>query len=198
MSTDAARGRAYAGKNRIARATTELASLVQNPDLNAVFISNINEMYRDQLFAVAAVGMHVLCDEPLALNLADARAMIAECAKRGVLMGTNHHLLNAATYRAMRGAIAGGIGAAIRPCVPASVSAGASARPASSIRSGRRCQPQHHQAGRGRSARAVGRRARLCQRLASHAADGVRSLAIALATPETARVGLEIFIENNG
>ena len=31
--------------------------------------------------------------------------MVAECRKRGVVMGTNHHLRNAATHRAMREAI---------------------------------------------------------------------------------------------
>ncbi|HXE24112.1 MAG TPA: Gfo/Idh/MocA family oxidoreductase, partial [Roseiarcus sp.] len=38
----------------------------------------------------------------------DARAMVAECRKRGVVMGTNHHLRNAATHRAMREAIKAG------------------------------------------------------------------------------------------
>jgi 1,5-anhydro-D-fructose reductase (1,5-anhydro-D-mannitol-forming) len=47
----------------------------------------------------------VLCEKPLALTLADARAMVAECSRRGVILGTNHHLRNAATHRAMREAI---------------------------------------------------------------------------------------------
>ena len=34
--------------------------------------------------------------------------MVAECRKRGVVMGTNHHLRNAATHRAMRDAIKAG------------------------------------------------------------------------------------------
>jgi 1,5-anhydro-D-fructose reductase (1,5-anhydro-D-mannitol-forming) len=34
--------------------------------------------------------------------------MVAECQRQGVVMGTNHHLRNAATHRAMRGAIAEG------------------------------------------------------------------------------------------
>ena len=50
-------------------------------------------------------GKHVLCEKPLALTLADARAMVAACRERGVVMGTNHHLRNAATHRAMREAI---------------------------------------------------------------------------------------------
>ena len=73
--------------------------------MDAVYISTTNELHRDQVFAAAAAGKHVLCEKPLALTLADARAMVAECRKRGVVMGTNHHLRNAATHRAMREAI---------------------------------------------------------------------------------------------
>jgi 1,5-anhydro-D-fructose reductase (1,5-anhydro-D-mannitol-forming) len=62
-------------------------------------------LHRDQLFAAAKAGKHVLCEKPLALTLEDARAMVAECRDRGVVMGANHHLRNAATHRAMREAI---------------------------------------------------------------------------------------------
>ena len=61
-----------------------------------------------QVFAAAAAKKHVMCEKPLALTLADARAMVAECRRRNVVMGTNHHLRNAATHRAMRDAIAEG------------------------------------------------------------------------------------------
>ncbi len=46
--------------------------------------------------------------KPLALTLADARGMVEACADAGVVMGTNHHLRNAGTHRAMRQAIADG------------------------------------------------------------------------------------------
>lgn len=108
VSTDAARGAAYARAHGIGRATTELAALVESRDIDAVYISTTNELHRGQLFAAAAAGKHVLCEKPLALNLADARAMVAECHRRGVVMATNHHLRNAATLRAMREAIAQG------------------------------------------------------------------------------------------
>ena len=88
--------------------TTDLDALVEDKDIDAVYISTTNELHRDQLFAAAAAGKHVLCEKPLALTLADARAMVAECRKRGVVMGTNHHLRNAATHRAMRDAIKAG------------------------------------------------------------------------------------------
>jgi 1,5-anhydro-D-fructose reductase (1,5-anhydro-D-mannitol-forming) len=105
LSANAERAAAYAGKHAIARATTSLSELVDSQDVDAVYVSTTNELHRDQVFAAAAAGKHVLCEKPLALTLADARAMVAECRKRGVVMGTNHHLRNAATHRAMREAV---------------------------------------------------------------------------------------------
>ena len=101
-------GRRYAAKDTIAKSTTDLNALVEDKNIDAVYISTTNELHRDQVFAAAAAGKHVLCEKPLALSLADARAMVADCRKRGVVMGTNHHLRNAATHRAMRDAIKAG------------------------------------------------------------------------------------------
>ena len=108
LSSDASRGRSYAETHGIPRSTTDLAALVEASDIDAVYISTTNELHRDQVFAAAAAGKHVMCEKPLALTLADARAMVAECKRHGVVMGTNHHLRNAATHRTMRDAIAKG------------------------------------------------------------------------------------------
>ena len=108
MSADAGRAAQYAARHGIARSTTDLKALVEDKEVDAVYISTTNELHRDQALAAAAAGKHVLCEKPLALKLADARAMVAECRKRGVVMGTNHHLRNAATHRAMREAIKAG------------------------------------------------------------------------------------------
>jgi 1,5-anhydro-D-fructose reductase (1,5-anhydro-D-mannitol-forming) len=108
MSSNADRAAQYASKHDIGKATTELNALVEDKNVDAVYVSTTNELHRDQVFAAAAAGKHVLCEKPLALTLNDARAMAAECRKRGVVMGTNHHLRNAATHRAMREAIKAG------------------------------------------------------------------------------------------
>jgi 1,5-anhydro-D-fructose reductase (1,5-anhydro-D-mannitol-forming) len=105
MSANADRAAKYAKQHGIAQTTTSLEDLVGARDIDAVYISTTNELHRGQVFAAAAAGKHVLCEKPLALTLTDARAMVAECRKRGVVMGTNHHLRHAATHRAMREAI---------------------------------------------------------------------------------------------
>lgn len=108
MSTSAGRGQAYAAENGIAKAVTDLDALVNDPAIDAVYISTTNELHRDQTLAAVRAGKHVLCEKPLALSLDDARAMVAAAREAGVVLATNHHLRNAATHRAIRDAIRAG------------------------------------------------------------------------------------------
>jgi len=108
MSTDPARGQQYAQANAIPKSYNTIEALLADPAIGAVYISTTNELHKAQTLAAAAAGKHVLCEKPLALSVADAREMVAACAKAGVVMATNHHLRNAATHRKMRELIAGG------------------------------------------------------------------------------------------
>ncbi|MEO1092199.1 MAG: Gfo/Idh/MocA family oxidoreductase [Pseudomonadota bacterium] len=108
MSTDAERGRSYAERHGIARSTTSLTDLVADPSIDAVYVSTTNERHKEQALAAIGAGKHVLCEKPLALNLADAREMVDAARARGVVFATNHHLRNAASHRAVRQAIKDG------------------------------------------------------------------------------------------
>jgi 1,5-anhydro-D-fructose reductase (1,5-anhydro-D-mannitol-forming) len=108
MSTNAERGKAYAAEQSIAKSVTTLAEIVDDPEVDAVYISTTNELHRDQALAAAKAGKHILCEKPLAMSLDDARAMVQAARDAGVVMATNHHLRNAATHRAMREAIKAG------------------------------------------------------------------------------------------
>jgi 1,5-anhydro-D-fructose reductase (1,5-anhydro-D-mannitol-forming) len=108
-SRDAGRGAAYAAECGISKSTTELRALLA--DVDAVYIATTNERHHDECLASAAAGRHVLCEKPLATSYRAAEDMVAACRAAGVVMGTNHHLRNAATHRAMRKLIGeGGIG----------------------------------------------------------------------------------------
>lgn len=109
MSSSLERGRAYAGEMGIARAYDSVDALLADPQVDAVYISTTNELHREQVLAAAAAGKHVLCEKPLALTLEDATEMVFACRAAGVLMGTNHHLRNAATHQAIRAEIESGV-----------------------------------------------------------------------------------------
>nr|Q2I8V6.1 RecName: Full=1,5-anhydro-D-fructose reductase; Short=Anhydrofructose reductase; AltName: Full=1,5-anhydro-D-fructose reductase (1,5-anhydro-D-mannitol-forming) [Ensifer adhaerens]ABA25865.1 1,5-anhydro-D-fructose reductase [Ensifer adhaerens] len=108
MSTSAERGAAYATENGIGKSVTSVEELVGDPDVDAVYVSTTNELHREQTLAAIRAGKHVLCEKPLAMTLEDAREMVVAAREAGVVLGTNHHLRNAAAHRAMRDAIAEG------------------------------------------------------------------------------------------
>ena len=107
-SSNAERAKRYADELSIPKAYASIDDLLADPDIDAVYISTTNEWHEPQALAAAAAGKHVLCEKPLTLSLASARRMVAAAEAAGVVMGTNHHLRNAATHRAMRELIQGG------------------------------------------------------------------------------------------
>jgi len=108
ISTNAERGRKYAADHGIGKSVTSLTDLVDDPSVDAVYISTTNELHRDQAIAAAKAGKHILSEKPLATSLDDARDMVQTAHDAGVVLATNHHLRNAASHRAMRDAIAAG------------------------------------------------------------------------------------------
>ncbi len=111
MSRSIERARRYAAENGIPRAYDDLAALLADPEVDAVFISTTNERHCADAIAAATAGKHVFCEKPLALTIADARAMVDACDMAHLVMATNHHLRSADTIRTIRELIvAGAIG----------------------------------------------------------------------------------------
>src|SRR4051794_22359538 len=79
MSTVAERGSTYARRHAIPASYTTIEALLADPAVDVVYVSTTNELHRDQVFAAAAAGKHVLCEKPLALDVDDARAMAQAC-----------------------------------------------------------------------------------------------------------------------
>jgi 1,5-anhydro-D-fructose reductase (1,5-anhydro-D-mannitol-forming) len=108
-SSSPERARRYAGELGIPKAFASVGDLLAEPTIDAIYISTTNEWHEPQALAAIAAGKHVLCEKPLALTLDSAHRMVAAAASAGVVLGTNHHLRNAATHRKMRELIETGI-----------------------------------------------------------------------------------------
>jgi 1,5-anhydro-D-fructose reductase (1,5-anhydro-D-mannitol-forming) len=108
MSSQLDRARSYAAEASIPRAYDSLDAILSDPAVDIVYISTTNELHAKQTLAAARAGKHVLCEKPLALSLDHARGMVEACQAAGVVMGTNHHLRNAATHRTLRRLLAEG------------------------------------------------------------------------------------------
>jgi 1,5-anhydro-D-fructose reductase (1,5-anhydro-D-mannitol-forming) len=65
----------------------DLAELLADPDVQAVYIATPNGLHPDEVQACAEAGRQVLCDKPLALNVADAQRAMQACEKAGVQLG---------------------------------------------------------------------------------------------------------------
>ena len=107
-SSTAAWAAEYAAANGIAHSTDDFARACEWPDVDAVFISGVNERHAPQTIAMAAAGKHVLCEKPMALTVADGRRMIDAAERHGVVLAINHHLPGADTVRMIQRLVASG------------------------------------------------------------------------------------------
>jgi 1,5-anhydro-D-fructose reductase (1,5-anhydro-D-mannitol-forming) len=107
-SSNPDRARRFATELGIAHAYGSAEELLADRDVDVVYISTTNELHEPQTILAAQAGKHILCEKPLALSVAGARSMVAACEAASVVMGTNHHLRNAAAHRAMRDLVAAG------------------------------------------------------------------------------------------
>jgi predicted dehydrogenase len=77
---------AFANEFDGVRAHGSYAALLADPEVQAVYIGTLHPWHAEWAIEAARAGKHVLCEKPLALNLADAQRMIAAAREHGVLL----------------------------------------------------------------------------------------------------------------
>jgi predicted dehydrogenase len=82
---DADRTRAAADQLGWKEASVSWEETVRRPDIDAVDICTPGDLHRPVALAAAAAGKAVLCEKPLANNLAEAQEMLAAVRKAGVV-----------------------------------------------------------------------------------------------------------------
>lgn len=101
-------GTKWAAEQGVSEVVTDLAAALERRDVDAVYVSSLNTLHREHVEAAAAAGKHVLAEKPLAMRVADARAMVDACKRANVVMATNHHLPPNPVHRRMKEMIAAG------------------------------------------------------------------------------------------
>jgi predicted dehydrogenase len=83
---DAAADRAHqvAAELEIDHSFQSLEEMLECKEINAVLISTPDKFHSEAIEVAAAAGKDILCEKPLALNLADARRALDAVAKAGV------------------------------------------------------------------------------------------------------------------
>jgi predicted dehydrogenase len=86
-SRDLAKARAAADRLGIPRAYGSYEELLADPDVEAVYNPLPNHLHVPWSIRAADAGKHVLCEKPIALSAAEARALLAARDRTGVHIG---------------------------------------------------------------------------------------------------------------
>ncbi len=89
-SRRAGRARELADEAGVALGTSDLDELLGAPGLEAVHVAAPVTMHAEVATAAAQRGLHVLCEKPLAADLAEARRVAAAIAEAGVVGAVNY------------------------------------------------------------------------------------------------------------
>jgi predicted dehydrogenase len=92
---------------------SSLAALIADVDILDICVPT--NLHKAMTIQAAQAGKHIICEKPIALTLADAKAMIQACVDAGVHLFIAHVVRFVSAYRTAKNAIdAGNIG---KPCV---------------------------------------------------------------------------------
>lgn len=68
------------------RAHGSYPALLADPDIDAVYIATPHPMHKEWAIKAAEAGKHILCEKPIAMNAADAEAIIDAARSHGVFL----------------------------------------------------------------------------------------------------------------
>ena len=80
------RAQEFAHRLNIPSAYGDYGEMVAAPDVDVVYVGTITPLHKEHSLLAIEAGKHVLCEKPLAANLADAQAMYAAAEVRGVML----------------------------------------------------------------------------------------------------------------
>ena len=91
-----------------ARTHADLAGLLADPEVEAVYVATPNHLHRGAVEALAAAGKAVLCEKPMAATLADAEAMVRAVESQKIFYGTAFDQRHHPAHRVIRAQVEAG------------------------------------------------------------------------------------------
>ena len=92
LGSQAASAQSFAERHGLAAGYADLQQFLAHPALDAVWVASPPDLHRAQALAALAAGKHVLCEKPMAVTVADCKAMVraATRADRVLAIGFNN------------------------------------------------------------------------------------------------------------
>ena len=81
----------FARRHGARRWHAEWGELLQDPDVDAVYVATPVSLHVEQAVAAADAGKHVLCEKPMALDVAQCERMISAAQQNGVRLGVAYY-----------------------------------------------------------------------------------------------------------
>ena len=110
----------FAREHRARRWYADWREVIRDPEVRAVYVATPVRLHAEQAVAAAEAGKHVLCEKPMALDVAECERMRAAARAHGVRLGVayyRHHYPIVGRLRAL--VAAGEIGAPVFASVQA-------------------------------------------------------------------------------
>jgi predicted dehydrogenase len=91
------------------RLSTDLADVLADPSVQAVWLATPHSLHVEQVRAVAATGRSVWCEKPLALTRAEAQRAVDATRAAGVPLGSGNNKRCFASMRELKRVVASGV-----------------------------------------------------------------------------------------
>jgi D-xylose 1-dehydrogenase (NADP+, D-xylono-1,5-lactone-forming) len=85
-SREAQKGAEFAARLGIPKVYGSYAALLDDPEIEAVYIPLPNSLHHEWTIKAAQAGKHILCEKPLALNVVQCQEMDAAAKEHGVVL----------------------------------------------------------------------------------------------------------------
>jgi D-xylose 1-dehydrogenase (NADP+, D-xylono-1,5-lactone-forming) len=107
-SRDEEKAKKAADRHGISKAYAGYESLLEDDEIDAVYIPLPNHLHKEWTIRAAEAGKHVLCEKPIALTAKEASEMAEACSNAGVLLAEAFMYRHHPRYQMIRDVITSG------------------------------------------------------------------------------------------
>ena len=99
----------FAARHRARRSYADWRELLRDGEVNAVYVATPVRLHAEQAIAAAEAGRHVLCEKPMALDVAECDRMIDAARRAGVRLGVAYYRHHYPLVARLRELLASGV-----------------------------------------------------------------------------------------